>query len=300
MSRPIVAVTILQTVILLATLVVYPAVTRLTIRSPETAAAAPAEFRPELLSIPGMPKEYEDWARKVAERGGMEQGKLHPDIAERLLARINKERESVRLPAMSQASALGLAAQAHSVDMAVNGYLNAVGPNLWQAQGRVAALDRTFVGDVTEALARASKEGKSRDRADMLFERLMDRPETKAAILSPQGKFAGVGVAEGSDAFVATVVIAVPAATLDARLPSTVRPGQPLAAAAAALPPLAPPKSCSFHDIDHALDLPEQPVADCRAPANVGRYHLILHFRGSDRPYTGPMFAVAGGTGTTP
>ncbi|BAE51767.1 CAP domain-containing protein [Paramagnetospirillum magneticum] len=297
MSRPIVAVTILQSVILLAVLVIYPAVSRLTIRSPETATAvaAPAAPRPELLRVPGIPQDYDAWARKMVERGGMEQGKLLPDMAERLLARINKEREAKRLAPLARAPNLGIAAQAHSVDMAVNGYLNAIGPNLWQAQGRVAALDRTFVGDVTEALARTGKEGKGRDRADMLFERLMDRMETMAAILSPQGKLAGVGVAEGDDAFVATVVIANPVATLTTGLPATVRTGQMLAAAVT-LSSIGSPKSCSFHDTDHSQDLPEQPVADCRAPAKAGRYHLILHFAGSGRPHTGPMFTVGDGS----
>lgn len=293
MPRSLVFLALLQSALFLTVLLATPVVSRLTRQPPavvDTRPAAAAETK--ALPIPSQPAAFAEWAKTLGSGSGTRGVGLRADLAAQVLAWINKQREAQRLPALARQNSLDQTAMTHAVDMAANDYLDEIAPNLWRAGERVAALDRTLVADVAEAMARQAKERGSKSPAEALGAQMLATVQGRQALLNRNASTVGVSVAETGFDFVVSVVTAAPVATLSPPLNFSASPGQRLPLSATAASSVAQPEKCSFHALASLNDTEAAPLAGCAAPMEPGIHRLRLHWKDGERTLFGPMIEV--------
>ena len=113
---------------------------------------------------------------------------VQADLEKRVIAMLNEERRRAGLSRLEPAELLGVAARAHSTDMAARGYLDHTSPEGATAADRVALAGYAFAA-VGENIAWGQKD------ARQVMTAWMHSRGHKANILSPHYTEVGVGVA---------------------------------------------------------------------------------------------------------
>lgn len=293
MTRPITILALMQAVAILLLLVLTPVIVRLNAPTP-LALPEPGRVTTTYsgLRVPAEPSAYAAWVQRIAAESATSGLARRSDLERQILELINAERAAAHLAPLAAEPLMESAAFGHAFDMASNGYLDSVAPNLWRAAQRIGSVHRRFVGEVLEGHSRREKEKLPSGAAAKLLARLLASPDGRLAVLAPNARQAGVGVVETAYEFFVSLTAATTAATLSTDLPLAQQSGSPLALTVLSEPARGTATACSFRDVGRSVDVPPLPLNGCTTPSEPGVYQLRLHWRDGERAFDGPLMKI--------